>query len=213
MRYFPFILVFALPVFFSGKPSDNPYIENMMQAKAMMDSATIENTYARSANYFERIAIVNPDEWLPRYYAAFCYARASHLNTEASRQDMWVDKAEAEIDKAAAIEPSNPEILVMKGFVLQARMNIDPMVRGFLYFGESMECFRKARALDPENPRSYLWEGVNLLHTPEAFGGGKDNACPLIRKSLEKFASFVPADSLAPDWGYQYAKEMAETCK
>jgi hypothetical protein len=111
------------------------------------------------------------------------------------------------------MEPDNAEVLIMKGFVLQARMNINPMVRGYQYNSETMECFKKARAIDPENPRSYLWEGVNLLHTPGEFGGGKENACPLIRKSLEKFAAFVPADSLAPDWGYNYAKEMAETCK
>jgi tetratricopeptide (TPR) repeat protein len=213
MKNYAFILIFLFPVFLAGKPSKNPYADNMIKAMTMMDSASVEKSYAAAANYFERIAAVNSSEWLPHYYAAFCYTRASHLNTEAASQDMWVDKAQTEIDKAIAIEPANSEVLVMKGFVLQARMNINPTVRGYQYNSETMECFKKARAIDPENPRSYLWEGVNLLHTPEAFGGGKDNACPLIHKSLEKFASFVPADSLAPDWGYNYAKEMAETCK
>ena len=213
MKSFAFFMLTLLPATLFGGKDNNPYVENMKQAKYIMDSATFEKSYVTAAGYFERIASMNSAEWLPHYYAAFCFTRASHLNTEAARQDMWVDKAQAEIDKALVLEPANAEVLIMKGFVLQARMNINPMVRGFQYNNETMECFNKARAIDPENPRSYLWEGVNLLHTPEAFGGGKESACPLIRKALEKFAVFVPADSLAPNWGYAYAREMKENCK
>jgi hypothetical protein len=213
MKSFALITLMLLPLHLLAGNDRNQYIENMMQAKSMMDSASIEKSYITAANYFERISSVNSSEWLPHYYAAFCYTRASHLNTDAARQDMWVDKAQAEIDKAILMEPANAEVLIMKGFVLQARMNINPMVRGFQYNNETMECFGKARAIDPENPRSYLWQGVNLLHTPEAFGGGKENACPLIKKALEKFAVFVPVDSLSPDWGYSYARELEENCK
>jgi hypothetical protein len=213
MKSFALIFLTLLPFTLLAGKDSNQYAVNMMQAKRMMDSATIEKSYVAAANYFERIASVNSSEWLPHYYAAFCYTRASHLNAEAARQDMWVDKAQAEVDKAILMEPTNAEVLIMKGFVLQARMNINPMVRGFQYNSETMECFNKARSIDPENPRSYLWQGVNLLHTPEAFGGGNENACPLISKALEKFALFTPADSLAPNWGYEYAKEMMNNCK
>ncbi len=213
MKSFVFFILIFLSVPLLAGNDKNAYVENMMQAKEMMDTASIEKSYVTAAGYFERIAGVNASEWLPHYYAAFCYTRASHLDTVSARQDMWVDKAQAEADKALEMQPGNAEVIIMKGFVLQARMNINPAVRGFRYNGETMECFNKARAIDPENPRSYLWQGVNLLHTPEAFGGGKESACPLIQKSLEKFAVFVPADSLAPNWGYGYAKEMMENCK
>jgi len=212
MKNYLLLLVFLFPALLFGKPSGNPYVENMMQAKAMTDSATVEKTLITAAGFFERISGMNTGEWLPCYYAAYCYARVSHLVHNADIQDKWIDRAEVQINKAIAIDPSNAEILVMRGFVLLARMNVDPGTRGFQYSGESMSCFEKARAIDPENPRSYLWQGVNVLHTPESFGGGKDNACPLFRKSLEKFASFVQSDSLAPNWGYEYAKEMAKSC-
>jgi hypothetical protein len=97
--------------------------------------------------------------------------------------------------------------------VLQARMYINPMARGYQYTNETMGYFEKARTIDPENPGSYLWQGVNVLHTPESYGGGKQNALPLIKKAIEKYATFVPADSLAPHWGYSYAMEMLEECK
>jgi hypothetical protein len=205
------MLVISIAV--SARQGKNPYAENMVIARHMMDTATLEKTYVTAAGYFQRIAAMNPDQWLPHYYAAFCFTRTSHLNTNSDIQDQWVDKAEAEIDKALSMEPYNSEVLVMKGFVLQARMNINPMVRGFQYYGETMSFFDKARAIDPENPRSYLWQGVNLLHTPEAFGGGKEKGCPLITRALEKYESFMPADSLAPNWGYSYAREMEENCK
>lgn len=156
---------------------------------------------------------MNPDKWMPCYYAAYCYARISHKNKTDEKRDYWVDKAQALINKAYELDPKNSEILVMKGFVLQARMDISPMVRGFKYNSETMAYFDEAREIDPENPRSYLWKGVNLFHTPEMFGGGKQQAYPLIKTAIEKFKTNPPKDSLAPDWGYSYAFEMIEKCK
>ncbi len=212
MKNYLFLLLMMVPMLGYAGDQKKMYEENMMNAKKMMDSSTVEKSYATAATYFTRIASMNPGEWLPHYYAAFCYTRISHLNTVADKQDAWVDRAQEEVDKAFEMDPGNAEILVMKGFVLQARMNINPTVRGFQYFGETMGYFEKARSLDPENPRSYLWEGVNLLHTPEAFGGGTEKACPLIQKALEKFAVFTPIDSLSPDWGYGYAREVVGQC-
>lgn len=198
---------------FPCKARNNEYTKNMLVAKTMSDTATVENTLVTTANYFERIALMNPDKWLPYYYAAYCYTKISHLNKVAEKRDAWVDKAQIEIDKAYELDPKNSEILVMKGFVLQARMDINPMIRGFKYYKETMEYFDKARELNPDNPRSYLWKGVNLYHTPSIFGGGRDKAYPLIKIAIEKFKANPPNDKLAPDWGYKYALEMIEKCK
>jgi tetratricopeptide (TPR) repeat protein len=207
--YFLFFIFITLP----GKAGDNDYIINMLNAKTMTDTATVQSTLVTAANYFERIALMNPEKWLPYYYAAYCYTRISHLNKGADKRDAWVDKAQIEIDKAFKNDPKNSEILVMKGFVLQARMDINPMVRGFEYNKETLAYFDKAIELNPDNPRSYLWKGVNLYHTPSFFGGGKDKAYILINTAIEKFKANPPKDMLAPDWGYKYALEMIEKCK
>lgn len=208
---FYFLLLFTFSL--SNKAQKNDYIFNMLHAKKMCDTAKLENTLIIAANYFERIAFINPDKWLPYYYAAYCFTRISHMNKDADKRDAWIDKAQVQIDKAYEIDPKNSEILVMKGFILQARMDISPMVRGFKYNSETMEYFDKAREMNPDNPRSYLWKGVNLFHTPAMFGGGKDIAYPLIKTAIEKYKSNPPKDSLAPDWGYPYALEMIEKCK
>jgi hypothetical protein len=209
------MLSFQIFIFiaFTAKAGNNDYTINMLHAKKMTDTATIENTLVIAANYFERIALMNPGKYLPYYYAAYCYTRISHMNKTDKKRDYWVDKAQTEIDKANEIDPKNSEIMVMKGFVLQARMDISPMVRGFKYNSETMGYFDQAREIDPENPRSYLWKGVNLFHTPKMFGGGKDKAYPLIKTAIEKYKSNSSKDSLAPDWGYTYAMEMMEKCK
>jgi hypothetical protein len=92
-------------------------------------------------------------------------------------------------------------------------MNVNPLVRGYQFFEESMGYFNKAIEINPDNPRAYLWKGVNLLHTPEQFGGGKQTACPLIRVSINKFESLTVSDPLAPAWGYDYAREIVKTCQ
>jgi hypothetical protein len=196
-----------------AKSAGDPYTENMLTAKEMTDTATTEQTLLLAANYFIRITGMNPDQWLPHYYAAYCYARISLMNHEAELCDKWVDRAQAEADKAFAIAPGNAEVLVMKGFVLQARMNINPMVRGFQFFEETMGYFNKASEIDSANPRACLWKGVNLLHTPEAFGGGKQSGCPLIRYAISKFETFTVSDPIAPAWGYGYALEMIKNCQ
>jgi hypothetical protein len=212
MKKYVSLFLFLIPSLLHAAGQNNLYADNMKAAKIMMDSSTVENSYLMAATYFSRIAGMNPGEWLPRYYAAFCYARISHLIKDEVKQDAWVDHAQEQVDKAFELAPENAEVLIMKGFVLQARMNINPAARGFRFTGETMGYFEKARSIDPDNPRSYLWQGVNLLHTPEAYGGGAAKACPLIQKALEKFAVFEPADSLSPNWGYGYAKEIAGQC-
>ena len=206
-----FILVSIAPV--CAKSAGDPYMENMLAAKSITDTASTEESLMTAANYFIRIAGMNPDQWSPHYYAAYCFARISHLNREADVCDDWVDRAQSEVDKAFALAPENAEVLVMKGFVLQARMNINPMVRGFRYSDETMGYFDRASELDPANPRAYLWKGVNLLHTPEMFGGGKQSGCPLIRTATAKYESYNVSDPLAPDWGYGYAQEMLKNCQ
>lgn len=209
MLYFLFFIFITVP----GRAGNNDYAINMLQAKTMIDTATIENTLVIAANYFERIALMNTDKWLPCYYEAYCYIRISYMYKKADKRDLWIDKAQIMIDKAYEIDPENSEILVMKGFLLQARMDINPMIRGFKYNKETLGYFDKAKEIDPDNPRSYLWKGVNLFNTPEIFGGGKKIAYPIIKTAIEKYKSNPPKDSLAPDWGYPYALEMIEKYK
>ena len=82
------------------------------------------------ANRFERIAAAESKEWLPRYYAAYCYAMLGVMGDEASQKEQRLDKAEAMLKEmeTLAAKPDD-EVEVLKAFVAQARLAIDPMSR------------------------------------------------------------------------------------
>jgi tetratricopeptide (TPR) repeat protein len=192
---------------------DSVYIEKMKETIIMMDSLNSVEYLHRAANQFERIGNARPDQWLPYYYSAYCYVQISHLVQSDEQKDGFVDKAEELNELAERISPDNSEIYVMKGFILQARMSIDPMIRGLKLNKECLAMFEKAKHLDPENPRSYLWYGVNLYNTPTVMGGGKAKALPLIEMALEKFEIYHLQSELHPSWGKKYAEQILTECK
>ncbi len=59
----------------------------------------------------------------------------------------------------------------------------------------------KAKALDPKNPRPIYLEGQAKFYTPEAFGGGKTVAKPILEKALAMFDTFKAETELHPGWG------------
>jgi len=203
------LLIISLGMF----AQDEQYMEMMKETIVMMDSAKSIKSLQQAANQFERIGNAMLNQWLPFYYSAYCYTQISYLEKSDQLKDMNVDKAEELNNKADTISPDNSEIYVMKGFILQAKMNIEPMARGFKYNKECLEMFEKAKKLDPENPRSYLWHGVNLYNTPAFWGGGKDRALLLLEIAIKKFDTYQLQSAIHPNWGKEYAEKILIKCK
>ncbi len=204
-----YILIILITAFSSGMYAQNTkYATAMKSAISMMDTSSSIEFLQYAANDFERIGDAVEDEWLPYYYCAYCYVQINYLLKADKERDIYVDKAVEFNNKADNISPDNSEIYVMKGFILQARMNIDPMTRGMKYNSECITMFKEAIELNPENPRSYLWYGVNLYNTPSFLGGGKEKALTLLQKAAMKFDAFKPESEIHPDWGKAYANKM-----
>jgi len=55
-------------------------------------------------------------------------------------------------------------------------------------------------------------QGVNLFYTPAMYGGGKDKGCPLLEQAMEKFGTFEPESSIAPEWGEEHCVMMIKEC-
>ena len=209
-----YMLIILISAFSSGMYAQNTkYATAMKSAISMMDTSSSIEFLQYAANDFERIGDAVENEWLPYYYCAYCYVQINYLVKADKKRDIYVNKAVEFNNKADSISLDNSEIYVMKGFILQARMNIDPMTRGMKYNSECITMFKKAIGLNPENPRSYLWCGVNLYNTPSFFGGGKDKAFPLLQKAAIKFDSFKPESEIHPDWGKAYANKMLSKYK
>jgi len=184
------------------------YTKAMEKNLSLMDSASTPLQFAALSNSFERIAIAEKDKWLPYYYAGYCLIISSFIDTSVQRKDTYLDQAEKFVLAADSLEPENSEICTVSGMLAQARMAVDPMSRWQKYGQLSNNLFDKAKKLDPTNPRPDALIGNTIYYTPEAFGGGKKNAEPVLKTALEKFQKFVQQTSISPKWGQQIVEDL-----
>jgi len=191
------------------------YKQAMGQAISMMQTHSEKSAPAdilASANQFEHIASAEPNEWLPRYYAGLNYIYLGFMGKDESEKDKYLDQADRNLKAAEAIAPENDELAVLKAYIAQARMVVDPMNRWQQYGPLFQAGLDKAKNLNPNNPRAYALEGTSLMYTPAQFGGGPDAACPVLKQANEKFASFKPATELSPMWGQKQIEPLLTKC-
>jgi hypothetical protein len=218
------IIVFAVTASVIAQPSQagsEQYKQAMTQAITAMQSHSEKSPvsdFQASANQFERIASAEPKEWLPRYYAGLNYVYMSFVGADEASKDKYLDQADVNLKAAEAIvvatnRPDNDELTVLKAYIAQARLVVDPMNRWQQYGPLAQSGIEKAKSLNASNPRPYVLEGTSLMYTPEQFGGGPTNACPVLKQAAEKFATFKPASDIAPNWGQKQIEPMLAKCK
>ncbi len=192
---------------------DAKFIKAVEKNMLLMDSAKSAADYTSLSNNFERIAKAEKDKWEPYYYASLCQVIASFMDTVKAKRDAYLEKAEGMIALADSLKPENSEIYTMKGFIGQARMTIDPMQRWQKYGAAATANLKKAKELDPSNPRPDYLIGQSLLYTPESFGGGKVPAMAVLEQSLAKYKEFKPVNSISPVWGQKQVEAILDKIK
>ncbi|MCC6283387.1 MAG: hypothetical protein IT262_22470 [Saprospiraceae bacterium] len=184
------------------------YQQAMEDVVADIQEAGLEADFQPFANVLERIAAVEKKEWLPQYWGAFCYMMKSFAEPVAEKKDLLLDKAEQLIAAADTLNPNNDEVEVLKANIASSRIVVDPMNRWQRYGALSAMAIAKAKSINPANPRIALHEAQGVFYTPEAYGGGKIKALPLIKTAIEQFAAFKPASAIMPNWGAPVAEYM-----
>jgi tetratricopeptide (TPR) repeat protein len=164
------------------------------------------------ANHFERIAGVEKDEWLPGYYAAYCYVVLSFKEQDQGMKEKLLSKSENLINQILEIKPDESEIYALQGMLFQSFIMADPQNNAPTYSAKANRSFDKSIELNSDNPRPYYLKGMNLMYTPEAYGGGMKTACPLMAKADELFSKFEKENDLMPDWGKEYNAQLLEKC-
>jgi len=163
------------------------------------------------ANQFERIAQAESDQWLPGYYAAYCYIRSTFLdNMDADSKNEQLDKAQQIVDKLMKAYDSESEVHTLQALLYQ--MRITDMASGARYSRKAAAAIETAEDLNPANPRVYYLRGSNLYHTPKFFGGGAENARPELEKAAALFESQKSSDPLMPSWGPHHNKQLLDLC-
>ncbi len=208
-KLLPLLALLSMTLYATSQ--NKKYIAIMEKNVAALDTTRDGLQLQNLANNFERIASAEKAEWLPSYYAAYCYTNMTY-STKGDQIDTYCDKADKFLNVADSISPKNSEIYTLKAQVASARISVNPMSRGQKYGPISGDLREKAIAYDKTNPRPYYLEGTSLFYTPPMFGGGKDKAKPVFQKALEMYETFKPESSIAPNWGKNSCNYFIKEC-
>lgn len=189
---------------------NNRYVAAMEKNMVVLDTAGSVTTLTELANNFDRIASAEKSKWESYYYTAYCYTLIAANMVDKGKVDLLTDKAEFYLAKADSLQKDNSEISALFALVRALQLSVDPMGRYQTLLPEVENYVSMAKKQDTANPRAYLVEARFKLRLPEMMGGGKETAKALAKQALEKFDQFTPANSLAPRWGQQSAKQLLE---
>jgi len=161
-----------------------------------------------AAPIIERIALANPDAWIPNYYAARI-SLISHYIAGAEGCTSCVEKVDNYLTIAEKAN-NNSEVLTMRASYYQTMLSIYPM-RAPYYAPKASSRLEQAIEADPTNPRAHSLLGQNYYYTPAMFGGGPRKAAPYLETAVELFdaeAAQTDRDFFLPTWGAERAKKM-----
>ncbi len=201
------ILVLLLITGFSNAQAN--FEKGMLQAfELWRDNKTDE-----AENLFERIANAEPKQWLPHYYITQINSLKSWGVKDATVLKAQLDKAQAHLDLALAIEENNPELLIMQALVYTNWIASDGMTYGMKYSGKVNTLYVKALKIAPNNPRVVFSEADWNMNSAKFFGKDTAPYCEAIEKSILLFDTFKAKSKLHPTWGKQRAQQVAASCK
>lgn len=208
MKKFLICLTVASFAFTALFAQSDRYMPAMEKNVSALDSAQTPEQFQELGNNFQRIAEAEQTQWLPYYYAGYCQVILAFTQKDPQQIDAIDDKAEQDAMKADSLHPNDADVNCLLSMVNSARIMVDPQSRGMEYGPKSSAYLQKAMSIDSTNPRPYMLMGQSLLYTPAQYGGGKDKAKPYLEQAVEKFKTFQPASSIAPNWGKEYADSL-----
>jgi len=214
MKNILLLFVFALFVTQTQAQKYNEkFVKAMEKALMGMDSLSTAEQWQERSNNFERIAQKEKGEWLPAYYVAFSQIMVFNMEKDQSKYEPILSKVDRFVMVADSLMPDNSEIWVLKNMAAGLHIRQNPMVNGQKYGPLAGMALEKAQKLNPENPRTYMQEGLSLLFTPPQWGGDKVKAGIILEKSLEKFKTFKPETTIHPNWGEKATEMFLEMAK
>ncbi len=176
----------------------------------MMEKSATISDYANAANYFERIAKNEPDQWLPVYYRAQANMIIGN-KLKGQEQETYYQEA---LDQIGEIKNAdkNAEVLALEGFIQMMRLSADPGTRGQSLSPVVFGLFRKAIIFDNSNPRALLFMGQMEYGTAQFFGSSSDKACEYINNAVALFESKSNESTVYPSWGNNSAQFSVKNC-
>lgn len=209
MRNIFFLLFLLLPTCVWA--ADEKFYASMQQQLQAMYQSTTPEAYVQSAQVFERIALAEPAQWEPRYYAAYSYISAGMRQPDMPARDLLLDQALQAIAQGEALQPQ--EFGVLKAWAYAIKISVDPERRGQRYSRMAMEEVRKVLKKSPDNPRALFIKGTLDYGTAQFFGSDTAPVCAQFQQALEKARSEQPTSPLAPAWAETAIQGYLSRCQ
>lgn len=187
-----------------------PYAKGMLTAIKIMDKARDVGQLQQAANFFMDMADTHPTDWLPPYYAAYCYTLMGFMEKQRLLRDKYLDDAQIALDLAQKASPNNDEILVVQAYIYQTRLQINANERMEEYGTMANVTLENAEKINPDNPRVYYIRAQNMFFAPEA---SRTQACESVSMAQAKYATFEPENALMPKWGAAMTDFMSFKCQ
>jgi hypothetical protein len=160
---------------------------------------------------FERIASAETNNWLPYYYASMVEVTSAFSEKDKEKMKNKITKAQELLDNLVG-EMQNDEVLVIQAMIYTAWITYDPMNNGMKYSGLAGETYRKAKAINPKNPRAIFGNAELDMGTAKFFGQDTKHLCVKIEEAVAIFKDFKPESPFHPKWGKERAEQALANC-
>lgn len=196
------LTLFSFSVFAQGN-----YEKAMGEALQAWKDGKVKEASAQ----FERIAQVEKDNWIPKYYQALTLVTNSfHLQNET-------EKASA-LKKVGELIPKdekdlNSEWLVVRALATTSDMITDPMSKAAILSPSIMADYDTAIKMDPNNPRAIIGLAEFSMQSKKFMGGDTKEECESLQKALPLFDTKKTDPSFYPSWGKERAEALLKECK
>ncbi|MFD0993065.1 tetratricopeptide repeat protein [Tenacibaculum geojense] len=188
--------------------AQSKYEKGMQKAFSLWQA----NKITEASQLFERIANAEKQNWLPAYYVATIEITSSFGVKEEAVLDAKLKKAQTFLDKASAISPKNPEIIINQALLNTAYIAFDGQKYGMTLSQKNNQLYSEALSLAPKNPRVILGKAEWDMGAAQFFGQSTEPYCKDVVKALALFEE-EKLPKFYPSYGKQRAEEIIKKCK
>ncbi|MEP0367472.1 MAG: hypothetical protein ABJN36_12685 [Cyclobacteriaceae bacterium] len=204
------IYITLILVSVTGVAQKSKFTRAILKGKEMLSTADTVTAFISAANYFERIKLNEPDEWLPAYYQARALTVVAMKGDKEKKEEVL--NTALEVVQTAQVIERNSELVALEGYVQMLRLTVDPATRGRTLSPVIFKLFDEALQLDLDNPRAMIFLGQMEFGTAQFFGSGTEKACGYIEKAAALFEEESDEDTILPMWGAEALPYYQENC-
>lgn len=166
-----------------------------------------------AVNLFERIAVAEPNEWLPSYFASYITIISCFGEKDETKLNAQMDKALQFMNTSKAINKDEVELIILDALWHTVWVAYDGTTFGMKYGGKVTGMYQEALALEPNNPRVVLNKAEWDIGGAKFFGQPIEPYCVQIQKAIDLFEDYSPIQEFYPYEGKERAQNLLkENC-